>query len=49
MTNETYEIPSWAAAILFWRKVLDVESKGVPGTRGPAGRPAVAPGARDRG
>src|SRR6058998_143505 len=32
---DAYEIPSWALAILFWRKVLAVESKGIPGTRGP--------------
>lgn len=33
MTHEAYAIPAWAAAILFWRKVLDVESRGVPGAR----------------
>src|SRR5216117_3080839 len=32
---DAYEIPSWALAILFWRKVLAVESTGIPGTRGP--------------
>jgi hypothetical protein len=26
----SYEIPSWAIAILFWRKVQDVEARGVP-------------------
>jgi hypothetical protein len=26
-----YEIPSWAIAILFWRKVDQVESRGIPG------------------
>src|SRR5438445_13670946 len=35
MPPDAYEIPSWALAILFWRKVLAVESKGIPGTRGP--------------
>ncbi len=35
MTPDAYEIPSWAIAILFWRKVRAVESKGIPGTRGP--------------
>ena len=28
-----YEIPSWAIAILFWRKVDQVESRGIPGIR----------------
>ena len=28
-----YEIPSWAIAILFWRKVHQVESRGIPGIR----------------
>ena len=27
------EIPSWAIAILFWRKVDQVESRGIPGIR----------------
>jgi len=27
------EIPSWAVAILFWRKVQQVEGRGVPGIR----------------
>jgi len=35
MTPDAYEIPSWAVATLFWRKVRVVESKGIPGTRGP--------------
>jgi hypothetical protein len=26
-----YGIPSWAIAILFWRKVDQVESRGIPG------------------
>jgi hypothetical protein len=26
-----YEIPSWAIAILFWRKVDQIESRGIPG------------------
>jgi hypothetical protein len=26
-----YEIPSWAIAILFWRRVDQVESRGIPG------------------
>ena len=26
-------IPSWAIAILFWRKVDQVESRGIPGIR----------------
>ena len=34
-TPDAYGIPSWAIAILFWRKVLAVESKGIPRTRGP--------------
>jgi hypothetical protein len=25
-----YEIPSWAIAVLFWRKVRQVESRGIP-------------------
>ena len=35
MPPDAYDIPAWALAILFWRKVLAVESKGIPGTRGP--------------
>ncbi len=35
MTPDAYEIPSWAIAILFWRKVLAVESSGIPGIRAP--------------
>jgi hypothetical protein len=31
--SSDFEIPSWALAILFWRKVLRVESRGVPGSR----------------
>jgi len=27
MTRNAYNVPSWAIAILFWRKVLAVESK----------------------
>jgi hypothetical protein len=34
MAPDAYEIPSWAIAILFWRKVLALESKGIPVTRG---------------
>ena len=34
MPPDAYEIPSWALAILFWRKLHAVESKGIPGTRG---------------
>jgi hypothetical protein len=30
-----YEIPSWAIAILFWRKVDQVESHGIPGIASP--------------
>jgi hypothetical protein len=26
-----YEIPAWAIAILFWRKVDQLESRGIPG------------------
>jgi hypothetical protein len=26
-----YETPSWAIAILFWRKVGQVEGRGIPG------------------
>lgn len=33
ITPDAYEIPSWAIAILFWRKVLAVESNGIPGIR----------------
>jgi hypothetical protein len=33
-TPDAYGIPSWAIAILFWRKVLAVESKGIPRTGG---------------
>ncbi|HEX7213208.1 MAG TPA: hypothetical protein VF578_03265 [Methylomirabilota bacterium] len=25
-------VPSWARAILFWRKVLAVERRGIPGS-----------------
>lgn len=28
------QVPSWARAILFWRKVLAVERRGVPLTLG---------------
>jgi len=31
------QIPSWARAILFWRKVLAVERRGIPGSRRPGG------------
>ena len=42
-----YEIPSWAIAILFWRKVDQVESRGIPGIAAPRGRVALAaPGPR---
>jgi hypothetical protein len=30
-----YEIPSWAIAVLFWRKVDQVESRGIPGIASP--------------
>jgi len=33
MTRDAYKVPPWATAILFWRKVLAVESKGVPAIR----------------
>ena len=33
MTRDAYGIPPWAVAILFWRKVLAVESKGIPAIR----------------
>jgi hypothetical protein len=26
----TFEVPAWARAILFWRKVLAVERRGIP-------------------
>ncbi len=26
------QVPSWARAILFWRKVLAVERRGIPGS-----------------
>jgi len=42
MTPDAYEIPSWAIAILFWRKLHAVESKGIPGTRGPRHDHALA-------
>jgi hypothetical protein len=32
-----YEIPSWAIAILFWRKVDQVESRGIPAKRNTGG------------
>jgi hypothetical protein len=32
------EIPSWAMDILFWRKVDQVESRGIPGSAPPNGR-----------
>jgi len=35
MTRDAYKVPSWAIAILFWRKVLAVESKGIPAIRSP--------------
>jgi hypothetical protein len=35
MRRDAHEIPSWAIGILFWRKVLAVESKGIPGIRAP--------------
>ena len=35
MRPDAYEIPSWAIAILFWRKLHAVESEGIPGTRDP--------------
>ena len=42
MTSDSHAVPSWARAILFWRKVLAVESRGVPGVR-------RGPGAGDGG
>jgi hypothetical protein len=33
VTHDAYNVPSWAIAILFWRKVLAVESKGIPAIR----------------
>jgi hypothetical protein len=40
-----YEVPSWAIAILFWRKVDQVESRGIPGIAAPSYRVArAAPG-----
>ncbi len=35
MTHGAYKRPSWAIAVLFWRKVLAVESKGIPAIRAP--------------
>ena len=32
-----HEIPAWASAILFWRKVDQVESRGIPGIARSAG------------
>ena len=32
------DIPSWAMAILFWRKVDQVESRGIPGRASSSGR-----------
>ncbi len=38
MTRQgAYEIPSWAIAILFWRKVDKVESRGIPARRNTGG------------
>ena len=34
MTSDEPEVPLWAQAILFWRKVLAVESRGVPAVSG---------------
>lgn len=40
-----YEVPSWAIAILFWRKIVQVESRGIPGIVAPSYRVApAAPG-----
>jgi hypothetical protein len=33
MTRDADNAPSWAIAILFWRKVLAVESKEIPAIR----------------
>lgn len=30
-------IPSWAMAILFWRKIDQLESRGIPGIAHPSG------------
>ena len=30
--SNAYQGPSWALAILFWRKVLAVENRGIPGS-----------------
>jgi hypothetical protein len=32
-----YGVPSWASAILFWRKVDQVESRGIPAKRNTGG------------
>ena len=37
-----YEIPLWAIAILFWRKVDQVERRGIPGIAAPSYRVARA-------
>ncbi len=41
-----YEIPSWAIAILFWRKVDQVERRGIPGMNVPPVLPTRARGRR---
>jgi hypothetical protein len=35
MTLDDCEVPPWAIAILFWRKVYAVERKGIPAIRRP--------------
>jgi hypothetical protein len=35
MTGDACEVPPWAIAILFWRKVHAVERKGIPAIRLP--------------
>ena len=32
-TSDAHETPFWALAILFWRKILAVERRGIPRTR----------------
>jgi len=49
MKSETGPAPSWELAILFWRKVLAVEIRGIPGSRGSRvvrGLEAMTPEAR---
>jgi hypothetical protein len=32
-TREEHETPTWAVAVLFWRKVEMLERRGIPGIR----------------